>query len=108
MSGKAEQSRDELVLQLMGVKSSLMQVCQTKPIVKRAVTRKIAELENVWGKLIKCHSAYCKAAGVGIESTESQEFIENQAKLKEEGMQLAETALGENEEEKDCRDQWSY
>ena len=47
MSGKAKQSRDELVLQLMGVKSSLIQVCQTKPIVKRAVTRKIAELENV-------------------------------------------------------------
>ena len=76
MSGKAKQNRDELVLQFMGVRSSLQQVCETSPVMKRAVTRKVAELEQIWEKLIRSHGLYCKVAAVGIESTESNEFID--------------------------------
>ena len=99
MSGKARQARDELELQFMGVRRSLQHVCETVPPVKRAVTRKVAEMEAVWGKLVRSHSLYCKAAGVGISSTESSEFMEQKALLKEEVLQTAETILGENAEE---------
>ena len=99
MSGKAKQNRDELVLQFMGVRSSLQQVCETSPVMKRAVTRKVADLEQIWEKLIRSHSLYCKVAAVGIESSESNEFIDQKARLKEEALQLADNALGENVEE---------
>ena len=99
MSGKARQARDELELQFMGVRRSLQHVCETAPPVKRAVTRKVAELEAVWGKLVRSHSLYRKAAGVGISSTESSEYMEQKALLKEEVLQTAEAILGENVEE---------
>jgi hypothetical protein len=99
MYGKARQARDELELQFMGVRRSLQHVCETTPPVKRAVTRKVAELEAVWGKLVRSHSLYCKAAGVGVSSTESSEYMEQKALLKEEVLQIAETLLGENVEE---------
>ena len=99
MSGRARQARDELELQFMGVRRALRHVCEAEPLVKRAVTRKVAEMEAVWGKLVKSHSLYCKAAGVGISSTESSEYMEQKALLKEEVLQTAEAILGENAEE---------
>ena len=74
-------------------------VCETTPPVKRAVTRKVAEMKAVWGKLVRSHSLYCKATGVGVSSTESSEYMEQKALLKEEVLQIAETLLGENVEE---------
>ena len=68
-------------------------------MMKRAVTRKVAELEQIWEKLIRSHGLYCKVAAVGIESSESNEFIDQKARLKEEALQLADNALGENVEE---------
>ena len=99
MSGKAKQNRDELLLQFMGVRSSLMQVCENTPVIKRAVTRKVTELDSIWSKLIRSHNVYCKAAGIGVVSTESSEFIDQNARQKEEALQLADTVLGDNEEE---------
>ena len=45
MSNQARQSRDELELKLLGASQSLLQVCGASPLVKRAVTRKVTELE---------------------------------------------------------------
>ena len=80
MSGKAKQNRDELELQFMGVRRSLLHVCEATPVVKRGVSRKVAELEEIWVKLIKSHSLYCKSAGIGISSAESSEYIDQKAR----------------------------
>ena len=99
MSGKAKQQRDEQELHFTGARRTLQTVCETQPLVKRAVTRKIAELEACWVKLVRYHGAYCKAANIGLGSTESNDFIESKANQKEESLQVAETLLGENEAE---------
>ena len=57
MSGKAKQQRDEQELLFTGARRTLQTVCETQPLVKRAVTRKIAELEACWVKLVRYHGA---------------------------------------------------
>ena len=99
MSSKARQDRDEAEVQFMGSRRGLLLACETKPVVRRAITRKIAELEGAWKKLLKCHTIYCKAAGVGLGSIESNEFIDKNVSLKEEAILTAETILGDNVEE---------
>ena len=99
MSGKAKQNRDEAEVQFLGVRRGILHACETKPLIRRAVTRKVAELEASWNKLLKTHTLYCTTAGIGLGSAESCEFIDKNANLKEEAIQTAETLLGDNEEE---------
>ena len=68
MSGKAKQGRDEWEVKLVEASQSLMQVCEATPLVRRAVTRKIGEMEAIWDKFLRHHGLYCKAAGVGLGS----------------------------------------
>ena len=42
---------------------------------------------------------YCKAAGVGLGSVESNDYIDQKAVYKEEAIQTAENILGDNNEE---------
>ena len=99
MSGKARQDRDEAEVQFIGVRRGLLHACETTPTSKRAITRKIAELEGTWKKLLKCHTLFCKAASIGLGSAESSEFIDKHANLKEEALFTAENLIGGNEEE---------
>ena len=99
MSGKARQDRDEAEVQFIGVRRGLLHACETTPTSKRAITRKIAELEGTWKKLLKCHTLFCKAASIGLGSAESSEFIDKHANLKEEALFTAENLIGDNEEE---------
>ena len=99
MSGKARQVRDEWKAKLVGASQSLMQVCEVSPLVKRAVTRKMGEMEAIWDKLVKGHSLYCKSAWILLGSSESTEYLRDKARLREEAVQAAETALGEGTED---------
>ena len=96
MSGKAKQGRDEWEVKLVEASQSLMQVCEATPLVRRAVTRKIGEMEAIWDKFLRHHGLYCKAAGVGLGSAESSEYLREKGKLREEAVQAAEAALGED------------
>ena len=97
MSAKAKQARDEWETKLIACKETLMQVSQATPLLKRSVTKKLAELTSIWGKLQTSHCVYCRHAGIGISSTESREYLREQGKVKEEGDMTAETALGEED-----------
>ena len=97
MSAKAKLSRDEWETKLIACKEALVQVSQTKPLVKRSVTKKLTELASIWGKLQTSHSVYCRHAGIGISSTESREFLREIGKMKEEGDIAAEVVLGEED-----------
>ena len=59
MSRKAKQNRDEAEVQFLGVRRGILHACETKPLIRRAVTRKVAELEASWNKLLKAHTLYC-------------------------------------------------
>ena len=61
------------------------------------MTKKLAEVTSIWGKLQTSHCVYCRHAGIGISSTESREYLREQGKVKEEGDMTAETALGEED-----------
>ena len=74
-----------------------MQVSQATPVVKRTVTKKLAELSSVWAKLQTSHSVYCRHAGIGLGSSESREYLRDVGKLKDEAEGAAETALGEED-----------
>ena len=97
MSAKAKQSRDEWEVKLLACKETLVQVSQASPLLKRSVTKKLAELTSIWGKLQASHAAYCRHAGVGISSPESREYLRDMGKVKEEGDLAAETALDEED-----------
>ena len=97
MSAKAKQARDEWEIKLIACKESLVQVSQATPVVKRTVTKKLAELSSVWAKLQTSHSVYCRHAGVGLGSSESREYLRDVGKLKDEAEGAAETALGEED-----------
>ena len=99
MSAKFKQSRNETETQFLGAVWGLKKACETSPLLKRAVTRKIAEMESLYNKLLKCHTLYCKAASISLDSNESMEYINGKADKKEEVLSVAETLLGENEEE---------
>ena len=93
MAGKAKQARDEWEIKLLGVHQTLMDMCGLEPIQKRAVTRKMTELDNIWQRLIENHGHYCRAAKIGISSKDSTDFLREKEKLKEEVTQMVETAL---------------
>jgi hypothetical protein len=93
MSGKARQQRDEWELKMIGVHQSILEMSAVVPVQKRALTRKMTELEDIWQKLIGSHGAYCRAAKVGLSSSESTEFLREKEKLKEEAIQVVEKAL---------------
>ena len=97
MSAKAKQNRDEWETKLIACKESLVQVSQKIPLNKRSVTKKLAELTHIWGKLQTSHSVYCRAAGIGLTSIESRDFLREVGKFKEDGDSVAETALGEED-----------
>ena len=99
MTGRTRQIRDEWEAKLVGASQSLMQVCEASPLVRRAVTRKLGEMEGIWEKLVKNHSFYCKSAGIGLGSSDSTEYLRDKAKLREEAVQAAETALGDTEDD---------
>ena len=82
---------------LIACKETLIQVSQATPLLKRSVTKKLAELTSIWGKVQTSHCVYCRHAGIGISSTESREYLREQGKVKEEGEMTAETALGEED-----------
>ena len=81
MSAKAKQNRDEWETKLIACKESLVQVSQKIPLNKRSVTKKLAELTHIWGKLQTSHSVYCRAAGIGLTYRE-QGFLERGWKFK--------------------------
>ena len=99
MAGKARQNRDELETRLIGCHQSLLELCGAIPVQKRAVTRKLGEMEAVWDKLIKSHSLHCKSAGISLGSQESSEFLRDKERVREEAIQAAETVLGEDQED---------
>ena len=89
MSAKAKQNRDEWETKLIACKESLVQVSQKIPLNKRSVTKKLAELTHIWGKLQTSHSVYCRAAGIRLSSTESRDFLMEVGKLEEDGGSVA-------------------
>ena len=93
MSGKAKQNRDEWDIKMIGVHQSILEMSAAQPVQKRALSRKMTEMENIWQKLIGSHGAYCRAAKVGLSSTESTEFLKEKERLKEEIIQAVEKAL---------------
>ena len=97
MSSNAKKSRDEWETKLIACKETLVQVSQATPLLKRSVTKKLAELTSIWEKLQASHAGFCRHAGVGISSTESREYLRDMGKVKEEGDLAAETALGEED-----------
>ena len=47
MTGRTRQIRDEWEAKLVGASQSLMQVCEASPLARRAVTRKLGEMEGI-------------------------------------------------------------
>ena len=97
MSAKAMQLRTDLEVKLIGAHQGLLLLCAEVPVQKRAVRRKLGELETTWEKLVISHSTFCASAQVSPSSNESKEFIREKEKLREEAVQAAETALGEDD-----------
>ena len=93
MSGKAKQYRDEWEIKMIGVHQSILEMCAGDAVQKRALTRKMTEMENIWQKLVGSHGAYCRAAKVGLSSPESTEYLREKEKLREEILQAVEKAL---------------
>ena len=93
MSSRAKQQRDEWELKMIGVHQSVLEMCAETPIQKRAVKRKMTDLENIWQKLIESHANYCRSAKIGMSSSESTEFMRAKVELKEEAIQVVEKAL---------------
>ena len=93
MSGKAKQYRDEWEIKMIGVHQSILEMSAAEPIQKRALTRKMTEMENIWQKVVESHGAYCRAAKVGLSSPESTEYLREKEKLREEILQAVEKAL---------------
>ena len=98
MSAKAKQLRAELEVKLIGAHQGILTICAAAPVQKRAVRRKLDELETTWERLVKSHSQYCVSASVSPTSTESVEFMREKEKLREEAIQAAESALGDEED----------
>ena len=69
MSAKAKQLRAELEVKLIGAHQGLLSICAAAPVQKRAVRRKLDELETIWERLVKSHSQYCVTASVSPTST---------------------------------------
>ena len=82
MSGKAKQQRDEWELKMIGVHQSVLEMSAEAPVQKRALSRKLADMESIWQKLIGSHGIYCRAANVGLSSPDSTEFLREKEKLK--------------------------
>ena len=97
MSAKAKQARDEWETKLIGSKESLMQMSQVTPVVKRSVTKKLAELDSIWANLQTSHSVSCRHAAIGLGSSESRAYLREISRLRDEGDAAAETALGEED-----------
>ena len=93
MSSKAKQQRDEWELKMIGVHQTVLEMCAETPIQKRAVTRKMTVLENIWQKLIESHVNYCRSAEIGFSSSESTEFLREIERLRGKAIQVAEKAL---------------
>ena len=93
MSGKAKQYRDEWEIKMIGVHQSILEMSAAETVQKRALTRKMTEMENIWQKLVGSHGAYCRAAKVGLSSPESTEYLKEKEKLREEILQVVEKAL---------------
>ena len=85
-------------VKLIGAHQGILTICAAAPVQKRAVRRKLDELETTWERLVKSHSQYCVSASVSPASTESVEFMREKEKLREEAIQAAESALGEEED----------
>ena len=98
MSAKAKQLRAEWEVKLIGAHQGLLTICAATPVQKRAVRRKLDELESTWERLVKSHSQYCVSASVSPTSTESVEFMREKEKLREEAIQATESVLGEEED----------
>ena len=78
---------------MIGVHQSILEMRAAEPVQKRALTRKMTEMENIWQKLVGSHAAYCRAANVGLSSPESTEYVKEKEKWREEILQVVEKAL---------------
>ena len=100
MSAKAKKDRDEMELKLLGAHQAILELCGNSPLQragKRAASRKLGKLENIWEKVVSSHREYCKHAGLGLDSEESKEFIFAKQKLRDEAIFTGKKAQREDD-----------
>ena len=101
MSARARQERDDMETKLVAMKVTIDKLCTATSPTKRLVKKRREELRVIWEKLQSKHTGYCRAASVGLESSDSIEFLKRVGETYNNVEQMISDTLDEEDSTED-------